>query len=138
MALFAATDFKILINAVDMGTMATAANLDVEADTLETTAFGATAAWRTFIAGLKKGMLTLVFNQDFAAAQANATLWPLFGAAPTTFEIRPTSAARSATNPGYTGSLLVTKWAPVSGKVGDLAVVSVSFPVTGPVTQQIA
>ena len=135
MAIFAATDYVITLNAVNMSTMITAVSLDVEADTLDITAFGATSAFRTFIAGLKKGDFPAIFNDDFAASQADALLWPLLGTV-ITFDIRSTSAAVSATNPRYTGSVLVSKLQPISAKIGDLVTVSVSWPTTGAVLRQ--
>ena len=89
---------------------------------------------RTRIAGLADNQATFEFNQDFAAANVEAVLYPLLGTA-ATFEIRPTSSAASTTNPKYTGSLLISEWSPLDGKIGDLATVSVSWPISGNITK---
>ncbi len=77
MAKFAATDYKITINGATFSTNLNSVELALSADDLETTAFG--GEWRTRIAGLKSGSLTLNFMQDFGAASIDATLYPLFG-----------------------------------------------------------
>ena len=135
MATFAATDYNILVNGVNMSAMCKEATLDLEADALDSTAFG--SSWRSKQGGLKAGNFGLTFNQDFAAAQVDALLWPLFGTV-VSFEIRPTSAARSATNPGYTGSVLVNAYSPFSNAVGDLAESKISWPTSGLVQRQTA
>ena len=41
----------------------------------------------------------------------------------------------STTNPSYTMNALVTDWKPLAGKIGDLEKVSVTWPISGPVTK---
>lgn len=135
MAVFVATDFKITIGTTNMSPMLTQAELALEADEVETTAFGAT--YRTRVGGLRTGTLNLQFNQDFAAGSVDATLFPLLGSA-VAFTVVPTSSAVSATNPSYSGTVLVTQYTPISGSVGDLATLSITWPVTGSVTRATA
>jgi hypothetical protein len=52
MAKFAATDYAITINGASFSTNLNSVELALEADDLETTAFG--GEWRTRIAGLKQ------------------------------------------------------------------------------------
>jgi hypothetical protein len=127
------TDAFILINASNVSSYATSVELDVTVDDKETTAFGATA--HTRIGGLKDGSIKVDFNQDVTAAGLDSIMWPLVGTV-VTFEVRPTSSARSTSNPAYTGSVLVSGWNPLGNKVGDVATVSVQFPTTGAVTRQ--
>ncbi len=103
--------------------------LKVDVDELEDTAFGDTYKSRIG-GGLKDWSVDIEFNQDFAASQVDATVWPLLGTV-TTIKIRPTSAAIAATNPEYSGSVLVKEYAPADGSVGDLAATSVSWPGAG-------
>jgi len=135
MAKFAATDHKITINAVDFSTNLNSVELSLEADDIETTAFGST--FRTRIGGLKQGSVTLNFMQDFAASSVDATLHPLLGAIATVV-IVPTSGTVTATNPSYTMTALVTQYSPFASSVGDIATVSVTWPVTGTVTRGTA
>lgn len=132
---FAATDFNVLINGTNFSTSLNSVELTLSADDLETTAFG--GEWRTRIAGLKSGSLTLNFMQDFGAASVDATLYPLFGSNATVV-IKPTSATVSSTNPAYTAVALVTAYSPYSSSVGDIATLSVTWPTTGTVTRATA
>jgi hypothetical protein len=132
MAKFVATDYAIDIAGTDFSTSIAAVTLDISADEQETTSFG--ADYRTRIAGLKDASLTLDFHQDFGAASVDATLFPLLGSA-VAFSIVPTSGTVSATNPSYGGTALVTAYSPFANSVGDLATLSVTWPVTGAVTR---
>jgi predicted secreted protein len=132
---FAATDFNVLINGTNFSTNLNSVELTLSADDLETTAFG--GEWRTRIAGLKSGSITLNFMQDFGAASVDATLYPLFGSNATVV-IKPTSATVSSTNPAYSAVSLVTAYSPYSSSVGDIATLSVTWPTSGTVTRATA
>jgi hypothetical protein len=135
MAKFVATDYTIEVAGVDFSDSIAAATLDISTDEQETTAFG--ADYRTRIAGLKDASLSLDFHQDFGADSVDATLFPLLGTS-VAWSITPTSAAIGATNPSYSGNAIVTAYSPFSNSVGDLATLSVSWPVSGAVTRAIA
>ncbi len=135
MAKFVATDYKVTINGVNLSTSLASVELPIEIDEQETTAFG--SEWRTRIAGLKSGSITLEFHQDFGAGAIDATLWPLLGTNATVVVV-PTSGTVTATNPSYTGTFLVTQYTPYASTVGDLATLSVSWPLTGALTRATA
>jgi hypothetical protein len=135
MAKFVATDYSITINGSDFSTSLASVDLSVESDDVETTAFG--GEWRTRVGGLKSASLTLDFHQDFGAASVDATLWPLLNTVATVV-IKPTSGSVSATNPSYTAEALVNAYQPFASSVGDLATLSVTWPVTGTVTRATA
>ena len=130
-----ATDYNITIGGVDFSTSLAAVTLDITVEEQDTTAFGNTA--RTRIGGLQDGSVSLDFHQDFAADSIDATLFPLLG---TSVEIiiLPTDAAVSATNPSYTFNALCTSYQPFASSIGDLATLSISWPVTGPVVRAAA
>lgn len=132
MAKFVATDYNISIGGDDLSTSLAAVTLDITVEEQDTTAFGNTA--RTRIGGLQDGSVSLDFHQDFAADSIDATLFPLLG---TSVEIiiLPTDAAVGATNPSYTFNALVTSYQPFASSVGDLATLSISWPITGPVVR---
>jgi hypothetical protein len=132
MAKFVTTDYKILLGTADFSESIAAVTLEVSADEQETTAFGDT--FRTRIAGLKDASISLDFHQDFGASSVDATLWPLLGST-VSFTVTPTSGTVSATNPSYTGTALVTQYSPFANSVGDLATLSVTWPVSGEVTR---
>src|SRR6266852_1806235 len=135
MATFSFTDGFLLLNAVNMSAMARQLVLKTSAAELDNTAFGAT--YHSRIGGLKDGQIDVEWNQDFAAAQVDVLLFPLLGTT-VTFEVRPTSAARSATNPAYTGSVLISDYTPLDGKVGDLALNKSTWKTTGTITRAIS
>jgi hypothetical protein len=135
MPTFSFTDGYLLLNAVNMSPMASKLILKTSAAELDNTAFGAT--YHSRIGGLKDGAIDVTFNQDFAAAQTDALLFPLLGTV-VAFEIRPTSAARSVTNPAYTGNVLISAYDPLDGKVGDLAVNSVAWKTSGTINRLTA
>lgn len=126
MAKFVATDYKITLAGDDFSDALAAVTLELTAAEQETTAFGDNFVQR--ISGLKDASISLDFHQDFGASAVDATLEPLLGE---TVEIvvTPTSNAVSATNPSYTGTFLVTTYSPFASSIGDLATLSVSFPL---------
>lgn len=132
MAIFVATDYKVTLGTTNISANLTQTELSLEADEVETTAFGAT--YRTRVGGLKNGSINLQFNQDFGAGGIDALLFPLLGSA-VAFVVTPSSTAVSATNPSYSGTALVTQYMPLSASVGDLATFSITWPVTGAVTR---
>jgi len=132
MAKFVTTDYQILLGTDDFSDSIAAVTLEISADEQETTAFGDT--YRTRIGGLKDASISLDFHQDFGAASVDATLFPLLGST-IAFTVTPTAGTVSATNPSYTGTALVTQYSPFANSVGDLATLSVSWPVTGEVVR---
>lgn len=135
MAKFVATDYKITVNGSNFSTSLASVELNIESDDVETTAFG--GEWRTRVGGLKQANLTLEFHQDFGAASVDATLFPLLNTIATVVMV-PTSGTVSATNPSYTANALCNSYQPFASSVGDLATLSVSWPVTGTVTRATA
>jgi hypothetical protein len=135
LAKFVATDYKITINGANFSNSLASVELPIEVEEQETTAFG--SQWRTRIAGLKSGSITLEFHQDFAASSVDATLYPLLGTNATVV-VTPTSGTVTATNPSYTGTYLVTQYSPFSATVGDLSVLSVTWPLSGELTRATA
>ena len=135
MAKFVATDYNITINGASFSSSLAAVTLDITVEEQDTTSFGSTA--RTRVGGLQDASISLDFHQDFGASSVDATLYPLLGSNATVV-IKPTSSTVSATNPTYTAVCLVTQYQPFASSVGDLATLSVSWPVTGAVTRATA
>jgi hypothetical protein len=127
-ASFAFVDARVEINSVVMSGFVRQVTLKAEVAELDDTSFGDTTHSR--IGGLKDWSVDIEFNSDFAASGVDATLWPLWGTV-TNIKVRPTSGAISATNPEYSGSVLVREVNPMGNSVGDLATVSVSWPCAG-------
>ena len=134
MAIFAFTDAVITIGGTAYSGYAKEISIEFEADDLETTAFGST--WRSRIGGLKNGTVSITFNQDYVDNGIDEVLFGLLGTV-TAIVVKPTSAAKSAANPEWTFSALVTQWTPLDGAVGDLAEVKAQWPITGAVTRVV-
>ena len=129
MAKFVATDYNITINGTPYSTSLAAVTLDISAEEQETTAFGG-SGYRTRIGGLKDASISLDFHQDFGSGAIDSVLFPLLGSEATVV-VKPTAGTVSATNPTYTGVFLVTEYQPFASNVGDLATLSVTWPVAG-------
>ncbi len=135
MAKFYAQDYKITIGTAVLSEDIASVTLDITSDEVETTAFGST--YRTRIGGLKDASVSLDFHQDFGAGSVDALLFPLMGST-VAVKIAPTSGTITATNPEYRFTALVTQYQPFAGAVGDLATLSVTWPVSGEVTRATA
>lgn len=125
MAVLVLKDASITINSVALSDHANSVTVNYEVDSVEVTAFG--SGGHTFTGGLQNNSIDIELMQDFAAANVEATVYPLVGTT-TTVVIKPTSSAVSSTNPSYTitGAYLAAH-TPVAGAVGELAMTSLSF-----------
>jgi hypothetical protein len=132
LAKFVLTDASVVLNSVDLSDHVSSVTLEITSDEIVTTAMGDTFQSRT--GGLKDGTLSIEFQQDFASSEVDATLFPLLGST-TAFVVKPTSGSVSATNPSYSGNVLVNSHSPVANGVGELATMSVSFPTSGTITR---
>lgn len=125
MAAIVLTNAHITVNSVVLSTSANSVTLNYEKDSVENTGFGATG--HTFQGGLENNSLEIEFMQDFAAANVEATVYPLVGTT-TTVIVRPNGAVTSATNPAYTlTGCYLSSHTPVAGTVGELAMTSLTF-----------
>jgi hypothetical protein len=133
---FVATDYDITINGSSFSSSLAAVTLNLTAEEQETTAFG--NSFRQRISGLKDASIDLEFHQDFGASAVDATLYPLLGSEATVV-VKPTSAAIGTVNPGFSAVYLCTEYSPFDSSVGDLATLSVSWPLaSGTVTRLTA
>ncbi len=129
---FIATNYNVTINGTDFSSSLASVELPIEVETQDTTAFGAT--FRTAIAGLQTGSITLEFHQDFGAGAIDTVLYPLLGTNATVV-VSPTSGSISASNPSFSGTYLVTQYSPFNSTIGDLATLSVTWPLNGALTR---
>lgn len=137
MSKFVMTSPVVVVGGSTVTSSCASATISMEVDDVETTNFGS-GGNRTRIGGLKDGSVDFEFHQSFAAGGIDALLFPLLGAT-AAVTIRPGGTATvSATNPQYSFDVLVSQYNPMDSAVGDLATVSVSFPITGAVTRATA
>lgn len=130
---------KFLMNAVDLSDHVVQLKVDRTRADLDSTAMSSTGA-KTRQGGLFDGTITVDFLQDYNTSKVEATIRAAFETSTgvVSFSANPANSANSATNPNYSGNMGVFSHTPVSGKVGDLAVVSHTFPISGVVTTTTA
>jgi hypothetical protein len=109
------------------------AEIAVEVEEKDVTNY-ASLGWKEVLGGLKSGELGIEFLQDFADTELDSIMWPLLGTV-VPFEVRADQGAVSASNPKYTGNLLIKSWNPITGSLGDEATVSVTYPTSGAVSR---
>ncbi len=127
----------LALNGVDRSSWTSSAELSVEVDEGDVTTY-ASQGWKEVLGGLASGELSIKFKQDIADNALDETMWTLFQTGVVSFEVRLSNAAVGASNPAYTGSVLVKEWKPISGDVGDVAEVDVTYPTSGVVTRATA
>lgn len=139
MARIVLTNVDVEIGGVNLSDHIASVSLSSTWDAVETTAFGGgnvPAAARTRQAGLVDNAVTLEFHQDFAPGEVEATIYPLLGTV-VAVKIQPVNAAISADSPQYQFNALCSEWTPVNGAVGELATVSVTWPISGAIVKDV-
>lgn len=126
MAISILTDAMVIVNGVTLSDHANQVTIEDTRDAVDVTAFGATS--KAVAKGLGDAKMTIQFFQDFASGKVHATLQPLIGSSSTvSVEVRPTSSARSATNPAALMSGLLMNYTMLGGGVGDASTITAEF-----------
>ena len=103
----------------DITDQVSAVTVNYVVEALEDTAFGSTA--RTNTAGLQSNSATLTLYASYASSESYAILAPLVGTK-CYIKVKPTSAADSATNPGFELTNTFLSALPVmNANLGELA-----------------
>lgn len=129
------TNANVTIGGVDLSSHITKVTLSTSHAEIETTTFGNTAKRR--VAGLADNSVSIDFNQDFATATVEATLYPLIGSTAAVI-VKPNGTATGTANPAYSFNALVTEWMPLDAQVGELASASITWPIDGTVAKATA
>ncbi len=104
MAKFSATDVLVLINSQNISDWCFDVDVPDAKNQIDVSGFNSTGA-QEYVPGSRDQSAVIQVLQDFGNTQIHQTLNPLYVANTVfAFEVRPTSAARSATNPWYGGS----------------------------------
>lgn len=107
--------------------------LSDEFEAKKTTTFGSGGAEENE-GGLESFEAAIQFKQDYDAAALDEIMWALRRQV-VTFAARAMEEAVSSSNPQYSGSILINKWVPIAGNVGDVAEVDVTYPGSGPLAR---
>lgn len=117
----------ITINAVDLSDHVKSVAISSKKDEVDVTAMGDTS--KQVALGLGEDQFSVDFLQDYAAAEVDATLWPLYsGGSSFNVSVWPSGTVTSATNPKYwSGTVVMSNYDPLSGGVGAANETTVVF-----------
>lgn len=117
--------FKVGATPVDFSDHVTNFTLTQQADQLEVTAMGDTA--HKFVTGLSADTITVTLLNDTAAGSILATLQAAYGTTIAFKAIQDSTAAVSASNVLYTGTILIDNLTPINGAVADEGMMDLTF-----------
>jgi hypothetical protein len=125
---FVMKNATVTINGTNLSDHVAELSVEVRQPEVDTSALGTGS--RTYVSGLREGTLTMTLQQDYAASNVNAVVGPLLGSYATVIASGTFGAqATSGTAVCYVNSVT-----PFGGALGDLAVMSLSWPTHGTVT----
>jgi hypothetical protein len=125
MAIFLNNKVGFKIATVNLSDHVTAFTLNRVVDAIEISAMGDTA--HKFAAGLASDTITVSFLNDTATASVLPTLQAAFGSTVAFQAIQDSSAAVSATNVLYSGTIFVDNLTDINGAVGDEGMIDITF-----------
>jgi len=125
MAIFLNNKVGLKIATINLSDHVTAFTLNRQSDQIEVTAMGDTA--HKFVTGLSADSLTISFLNDTAASNVLATLQAAYGTTVAWQAIQDSSAAVSATNKLYSGTILIDNLTDINGAVGDEGMMDLTF-----------
>ena len=125
MAIFLNNKVGFKIATVNLSDHVTAFTLNRVVDAIEVSAMGDTS--HKFVAGLSADTITVSFLNDTATGSVLATLQSAFGSTVAFQAIQDSSAAVSATNVLYSGTIFVDNLTDINGAVADEAMIDITF-----------
>ena len=128
------TNAYLMINAVDLSDHVRNVRLSYSGEAVDVSAMGDTT--RLKLAGLKDWGAEVEFNQDYAAAKVDATLFGIVGTV-VALKLRPDTGAIAATNPEYQGNVVVTEYTPMGGSHGAEHTASCSLAGSDTLTRDV-
>lgn len=133
MTTLALLSMYLLVNSVDLSDHATNVQLAANATQLSSESFG--DSWEEVTTGLKAGTLNFTLLDDFAVGSVDATLWAAFVAGTNVAcEVRPTTSARSTSNPGYTFNVHPSEYQ-FGGQLNTMAQKQLNWKISGAITR---
>ena len=125
MAIFLNNKVGFKIATVDLSDHVTSFSLSRQKDQISVTAMGDTA--NKFVSGLSSDTISVSFLNDTAAASVLATLQTAYGTTVAFTAIQDSTAAVSATNKLYSGTILVDNITDINGTPSDEATIDITF-----------
>jgi hypothetical protein len=124
---FISTDWKVVVNSVDLSNHAFDVQIANERDQVDVSGFSPTGT-REFLPGVKDQGITVSFLNDFAAGSVHATIWPLWeGGSSFVVLVQPDSdAGTTSSNPTYSGTANVFTY-PTSATLNERSEAVIEF-----------
>jgi hypothetical protein len=117
MANLVLTNAFVEIDGTDLSDNVAEVTVNRATEMVDNTAMGDT--YRSFLTGLQTWDMEIEFHQDYAASKVHATIWPIL-ACQACFEIRPVNVCTTASNPSWQGTMVIERYPPIGGRVGEL------------------
>jgi hypothetical protein len=135
MSVFLNNQVGVKIATVDLSDHVKSITLNRQFDELEVTSMGDFS--HRYVKGLESSTLTLSFLNDTAASSVLTTLQSNWGTSVAFALVQtkgnPTTTI-SATNPLYTGTILINKTTDLNGATGDISTQDITFTINSQVT----
>lgn len=125
MAIFLNNKVGFKVNSVDFSNHVTAFSLNRKADQVEVTSMGDTS--HKYVSGLSADTITVSLLNDTASSSILQTLQAAYGTTVSFSAIQDSTAAVSATNVLYSGTILVDNLTDINGAVADEATLDITF-----------
>lgn len=134
MAKFSATDVYVLISSTNVSDWAFSVDVPDSKNQIDVSGFNPTSS-QEYVPGSRDQSAVIGLIQDFGNTQIHQLLNPLYTANTVfAFEVRPTSAARSATNPWFGGSAQMYEYDGLNAQLNNRAEVQLTLrPASGAV-----
>jgi hypothetical protein len=126
-------DAVLVIDSNDLTQWCAKVELDDEFEEKDTTTFASGGA-KEVQGGLESGGVGISFKNSHTAGELDEIMWALRRSV-VSFTARADAAAVSASNPQYSGDILVNQWSPIMGSVGDVNELDVTYPLSGPLVR---
>jgi hypothetical protein len=130
-------DSRWTFNSVDYSGMVTSIAITVNGEKKTTTNMESDG-WEESLVGIFSGEMAVSLNADVDQSTFEAAVWTLFKLrqpVPTTVKSRAGTTA--ATLAEWQGNVNITSFNPVSGSVGDVKVMTYTWPFSGEIVRDI-
>ena len=125
MSIFLNNKVGFKIATINLSDHVTSFTLNRQKDQIEVSAMGDTA--HRFVTGLSSDSISVSFLNDTASASVLPTLQTAYGTTVAFAAIQDSTAAVSATNLLYTGTILIDNIMDINGAVADEATMDLTF-----------
>lgn len=134
MAKFAATDVYVSVNGQNISDWCFDVDVPDAREQIDVSGFNPTSS-KEFVPGTRDQSAVIQVLQDFGNTMIHQLLNPLYTSSTAfAFEVRPTSAARSATNPWYGGTAQMYEYDGLKATLNSRAEITLTLlPASGAV-----